>query len=71
MVGAQSGVGKDIPDGGMVWGSPAGPHLEYKRQLAAMARLPRLGKALRALEERLRALEARLERHGAPGEADA
>ena len=62
VVGAQSGVGRDVPDGAMVWGSPAAPHLEYKRQLAAMARLPRLGKALRALEERLRALEARLER---------
>ena len=62
MIGAQSGVRKDVPDGGMVWGSPAAPHLEYKRQLAAMARLPRLGKTLRALEERLRALEAQLVR---------
>jgi UDP-3-O-[3-hydroxymyristoyl] glucosamine N-acyltransferase len=62
VVGAQAGVSKDIPEGAIVLGSPAIPHLEFKRQLAATARLPQLGKALRALEERLRALEARLER---------
>jgi len=45
-----------------VLGSPAIPHMEFKRQLAATARLPQLGKALRAVEERLRALEVRLER---------
>lgn len=62
VVGAQSGVTKDIPEGAIVLGSPAVPHLEFKRLLAATARLPQLGKTLRALEERLRALEARLER---------
>ena len=62
VVGAQAGVSKDIPEGAIVLGSPAVPHLEFKRQLAATARLPQLGKMLRALEERLRALEARLER---------
>jgi len=62
VVGAQAGVTKDIPEGAIVLGSPAVPHLEFKRQLAATARLPQLGKTLRALEERLRALEARLER---------
>jgi UDP-3-O-[3-hydroxymyristoyl] glucosamine N-acyltransferase len=71
VIGAQAGVTKDVPQGAVVLGSPAIPHLEFKRQLASTARLPQLGKALRALEERLRALEARLERHGAPGEADA
>ena len=71
IVGAQSGVTKDVPPGALVLGSPAVPHLEFKRQLAAIARLPQHGKALRALEERLRALEARLADRGAAGGADA
>jgi len=62
MIGAQAGVTKDIPPGAIVLGSPAVPHMEFKRHLAATARLPLLGKALRAIEERLRALETRLER---------
>jgi UDP-3-O-[3-hydroxymyristoyl] glucosamine N-acyltransferase len=62
VVGAQAGVANDIPPRTVALGSPAVPHLEFKRQLAATARLPLLGKTLRALEERLRALEARLER---------
>ena len=60
IVGAQSGVSKDIPAGEIVLGSPAIPHREYKRQVAATARLPLLKKALQALEERLTALEERL-----------
>jgi UDP-3-O-[3-hydroxymyristoyl] glucosamine N-acyltransferase len=59
VVGGQAGVAKEIPPGSAVLGSPAVPHLEFKRQLAATARLPQLGKALRALEERVRALESR------------
>jgi UDP-3-O-[3-hydroxymyristoyl] glucosamine N-acyltransferase len=61
VIGGQAGVGKEVPPGSVVMGSPALPHLEFKRQLGALARLPRLGKALRALEERLRALETRRE----------
>lgn len=60
IVMAQSGVGKDIPPRTAVFGSPAAPHTETKRQLAALARLPALRKAVRALEERLAGLEARL-----------
>jgi UDP-3-O-[3-hydroxymyristoyl] glucosamine N-acyltransferase len=59
-VGAQAGVGKDVPPGAMVLGSPAVPHLEFKRQLAATARLPQMGRRLRVMEERLRALEAQV-----------
>jgi UDP-3-O-[3-hydroxymyristoyl] glucosamine N-acyltransferase len=62
IVGAQAGVTKDIPEGTIVWGTPAAPQREVKRRLAAVARLPELAKAFRAVEERLRALEARLER---------
>ncbi|RPI04975.1 MAG: UDP-3-O-(3-hydroxymyristoyl)glucosamine N-acyltransferase, partial [Zetaproteobacteria bacterium] len=56
VIGGQAGVAKEIPPGSVILGSPAVPHLEFKRQLAAIARLPRLGKMLRTLEERLRAL---------------
>ncbi len=59
MVGAQAGVTKDIPDKGMVGGSPAVPHMEFKRQVAALARLPLLRQALKRLEERLGAIDGR------------
>jgi UDP-3-O-[3-hydroxymyristoyl] glucosamine N-acyltransferase len=62
IVGAQAGVTKDIPSGSVVLGSPAIPHGEFKRRVAAAARLPEMRKLLRALEERLAALEARLGR---------
>jgi len=60
IVGAQAGVSKDIPPGSVVLGSPATPHGKFKRQVAAVARLPEMRKLLRALEERLAALESRL-----------
>ena len=46
-VGAQAGVTKDVPDGGVFLGSPAIPHGEFKRQVAALARLPELARAVR------------------------
>ena len=61
VVGAQAGVPKDVPPGAVVLGAPAIPHLEFKRQLAALARLPELRKAFRALETRLTALESRID----------
>lgn len=59
-VGGQSGVTKDIPAGSVVLGSPAAPHMVFKRGVAAVNRLPALHQAVRRLEERLRRLEARL-----------
>ncbi|MBI4536879.1 MAG: UDP-3-O-(3-hydroxymyristoyl)glucosamine N-acyltransferase [candidate division NC10 bacterium] len=59
IVGAQAGVPKDVPAGAVVLGAPAIPHLEFKRQLAALARLPELRRAVRVLEARLQALEDR------------
>lgn len=71
MIGAQSGVSKDIPSGTVMWGTPAAPQREMKRRLAAVARLPELTKAIRSVEERLRALEAGSQRPGGPGERGA
>jgi len=44
MVGAQSGIaaGKRLKNGEIVWGSPARPIQKTKRQLAALAQLPKL-----------------------------
>ena len=45
-VGAQSGVTKHIPSGQTVWGLPARPIEEVKRELAALKLLPKLLKQL-------------------------
>jgi UDP-3-O-[3-hydroxymyristoyl] glucosamine N-acyltransferase len=60
IVGAQAGVSKDIPARSVVLGAPAVPHQEFKRQLAAFARLPEMRKQVQALQERIAALESRL-----------
>ncbi len=62
IVGAQAGVPKDVPPGAVVLGAPAIPHLEFKRQLVAIARLPELRKAVQALEARVQELESRLKK---------
>lgn len=64
VVGAQAGVAKDIPSGSVFLGSPAVPHMELKRTLAALNRLPELLKTIRTLEERMKALEERLAHGG-------
>jgi UDP-3-O-[3-hydroxymyristoyl] glucosamine N-acyltransferase len=48
-IGAQAGVTKDVPDGAIVLGSPAIPHVEFKRQLAVLARLPGLARRMKGL----------------------
>jgi len=65
-VGAQSGVTKDIPSGAVILGSPAMPHLEFKRGVAAVNQFPRLLKQLHAIEARLSALEDAFQRRGDP-----
>jgi UDP-3-O-[3-hydroxymyristoyl] glucosamine N-acyltransferase len=60
IVGAQAGVSKDIPARSVVLGSPAVPHQEFKRQLAAFARLPEMRRLVQTLETRIAALEAQL-----------
>ncbi|MBI3031222.1 MAG: UDP-3-O-(3-hydroxymyristoyl)glucosamine N-acyltransferase [Candidatus Rokubacteria bacterium] len=60
MLGAQSGVPGDIRAAGQYLGAPARPVAEARRIFAAMPRLPDLLKKVRALERRVRELEARL-----------
>jgi UDP-3-O-[3-hydroxymyristoyl] glucosamine N-acyltransferase len=51
-IGAQSAVLNDIPDGGKVWGIPAGPHQDVKRQMIATRKLPELLKRVSRLEKK-------------------
>ncbi len=53
MVGAKSGVMRDVPDGGRVLWIPAGPEKETKRQIIAVTQLPELIRRVRALEKQV------------------
>jgi len=55
IVGAQAGVMRDVPEREFVMGSPAMNHLQMKKMMAGTITLPKL-------KERVRKLEARLER---------
>lgn len=60
MIGAMSLVAGDVPAGGFYSGSPARPHAEELRAKASVRKVPELRKALKDLEERLRALEEKV-----------
>lgn len=57
IIGAQSAVLGDVPDGAFVSGTPARPHKDNLRALAAMHQMPEMIKKLREMEKRLAALE--------------
>jgi UDP-3-O-[3-hydroxymyristoyl] glucosamine N-acyltransferase len=50
---AKSAVMCNVPPGQVWFGYPARPHLEHKRALALMYKLPALNRAVRAIQERL------------------
>lgn len=54
---AQAGIGHDVPEGGIVGGSPAFDSREWLRAITAFTRLPDLLKTVRALERRIAELE--------------
>lgn len=56
-VGGQSGVTRNLRPGEVVFGTPARPHREAMRSLAAALRVPELLRAIRRLEARVEALE--------------
>ena len=58
IVGAQAGVTKDLPGAAAYFGSPAVPRLEFGKSLAHTASIPKLKAQLKALSDRLAALEA-------------
>ncbi len=59
IVWAQSGVGHDVPEGGIVSGSPAFDSRDWLRASAAYSRLPEILRTVRALERRIAELEKR------------
>ena len=56
-VGAQSGVGKSIPAGQIVSGSPAIAHRDWLKNCQILNRLPELRKKIMKMEKRLAELE--------------
>lgn len=60
VIGAMSLVTGDVPPGGFYSGSPARPHAEELRVKASIRKVPELRKALKELEDRLRALEEKI-----------
>ncbi len=59
LVAAKAGVANDIPPGETHLGIPSHPAVHAKRMFGALALLPKWMQKVRALEKRLRALEAR------------
>lgn len=57
IIGAQAGVMKDVPERAFVIGSPAMPHLQFKKMIANTITLPRLKEKVKKLEGRLNKLE--------------
>jgi UDP-3-O-[3-hydroxymyristoyl] glucosamine N-acyltransferase len=60
IVGAASGVSKDIKPGEIVWGLPAQPRKKTLKELASLARLPSLIRQVKELTNRLTSLERRM-----------
>lgn len=58
VAGAKSGISKDLPPGAQVFGYPAEPMRDAKRQIAAVHRLPETMADLRALRQRVAQVEA-------------
>jgi UDP-3-O-[3-hydroxymyristoyl] glucosamine N-acyltransferase len=56
-VGAQSGVIKNLREGERVWGYPAVPDRQAKRQMIAVQHLPEMVRRVQDLERRLAELE--------------
>lgn len=59
-VGAKSGVMRNIPPKGTVFGYPAQPDIKMKRQIIAMHKLPELLKRMRETEKELAELKAKV-----------
>ncbi len=52
IIGAQAGVMKDVPDKAFVIGSPAMPHLQFKKMVANTILLPKLKEKIKQLEDK-------------------
>jgi UDP-3-O-[3-hydroxymyristoyl] glucosamine N-acyltransferase len=59
MIAARSGLNRDVPAKEVVAGFPALPRVQWLKAMAIVAKLPELRQQLRAMEEQLKALEAK------------
>ena len=66
-VGGKSGVTKSIPPGEVVSGNPIIPHQTYLRASSLFKRLPEMNQKIRALEDRVRALETEINKERKKG----
>jgi len=69
VAGGQTGILGELEAGARVWGTPARPVNQIKRIVVAEGRLPELLRRVRALEQQLEQLAARLGDAGPAGEA--
>lgn len=60
VIGAQAGVPKDLPGGQMYLGAPAIPRMEFGKQVAMVAALPKMREQLKALATKIAELEQKL-----------
>jgi len=61
MVGAHSGIHKDIAPNQIVMGSPQRPHRDFLRIEACVSRLPEMRQTLAALEKKVAEVEKIIE----------
>ena len=61
VVGAQSGVMRDVPEGEVLFGSPASSRRAKMAEIASVMRIPRMKKQIKDLTTQLEALKAMLE----------
>jgi UDP-3-O-[3-hydroxymyristoyl] glucosamine N-acyltransferase len=59
MIAARAGLSRNVPAKEIIAGFPALPHMDWARAMAVVARLPELRQHLRAMDDRLKALEAK------------
>ncbi len=57
IVGAQCGVTKELEKPGFYIGSPATPHMTYKKRESVVVRLPEIYKKMRTLEKKIEQLQ--------------
>ncbi|MFO8048070.1 MAG: UDP-3-O-(3-hydroxymyristoyl)glucosamine N-acyltransferase [Desulfosudaceae bacterium] len=63
VIGPQAGIVKSVASGEVVSGTPGMAHKLWLRAQSIVARLPELKQSLKAVEKRLAALEAAMEKH--------
>ncbi len=58
-VGAQAGINRNIPEGSILWGSPAFSYSDYSRSYVYFKKLPSLSSRIDELEKQLNELKAK------------